>query len=181
MYSDLRRRFSIGCGEITGPLLHRVPLNVLKAADGGHRLSFLEYADFFTDPHPRLLESRTIDLPRDKVGRRYYASSKNPPILHRKETLVGPKHISYPLWKAMTEEEESAGLYENPKTIGFKANWDSLLSKKGLAYDGHHLIRTGPEKDPVHNKQAPEVHRHKTAIKRYGFSRPIQTILSTAC
>ena len=162
----LRVRYSIGSR-----------FNVLKAADGGQRISFLEYADFFTNPHPRLLESITIDLARDKVGRRYYANSKNPPILHRKETLVGPKHVSYPLWKAMTEEEESAGLYENPETIGFKGNWDSLLSKKGLAYDGHHLIRTGPEKDPVHNKQAPEVHRHKTAIKRYGFSRPIQTIL----
>lgn len=151
--------------------------NVLKAGGDGHRFSFLEYADFFTDPHPRLVESVTINLTNDKVGRRYYANSKNPPILHRKETLVGPKHKSYPSWKAMTEEEASAGLYENPETIGFKANWDSLLSKKGLAYDGHHLIRTGPEKDPAHNKQAPEVHRHKTAIKRYGFSRPVQTVL----
>lgn len=152
--------------------------NVLKAGVCAHRLSFLEYADFFTDPHPRLLESVRIDLARDKVGRRnHYANSKNPPILHRKETLVGPKHESYPSWKAMTEEEESAGLYENPKTIGFKANWDSLLSQKGLVYSGHKLIKTGSAIDPGNNKQAPEVHRHKTAIKRYGFSRPIQTVL----
>jgi DNA phosphorothioation-associated putative methyltransferase len=162
----LRRRYSIGSH-----------FNVLKADGGGLRISFLEYADFFTDPHPRLVESMTIDLAKDKVGRRYYANSKNPPILHRKETLVGPKHVSYPSWKAMTEEEESAGLYENPETIGFKANWDFLLSQKGLAYNGHKLIRTGPEKDSVHNKRVPEVHRHKTAIKRYGLSRPIQTVL----
>lgn len=162
----LRLRYSIGSR-----------FNVLKADSGGHRISFLEYADFFTDPHPRLVESMTIDLAKDKVGRRYYANSINPPILHRKETLVGPKHESYPSWKAMTEEEESARLYENPETIGFKANWDSLLSKKGLGYDGHHLIRTGPEQNPIHSKQAPEIHRHKTAIKRYGFSRPIRTIL----
>ena len=151
--------------------------NVLKADDSGSKFSFLKYADFFTAPHPRLVESVTIDLAIDKVGRRCYADSKNPPILHRKETLVGPKHEFYHLWRAMTAEEESAGLYENPKTIGFKANWDSLLSKKGLAYEGHQLIRTGPDEDPVHKKQAPEVHRHKTAIKRYGFSRPIQTVL----
>ena len=94
----LRVHYSVGCN-----------FNVLKADSGGHRISFLEYADFFTNPHPRLVASMTIDLARDMVGRRYYAKSINPPILHRKETLVGPKHESYPSWKAMTEEEESAG------------------------------------------------------------------------
>ena len=133
----LRVRYSIGSR-----------FNVLKAGDGGQRIPSWSTAIFSPTPTPGFLESITIDLARDKVGRRYYANSKNSPILHRKETLVGPKHVSYPSWKAMTEEEESAGLYENPETIGFKGNWDSLLSKKGLAYDGHKLIGTGSEKTP---------------------------------
>ncbi len=76
----------------------------------------------------------------------------------------------------MTKQEESYGLYTNTKTIGFKLNWEKLLNEKCLSYKGHKLIQSQtPDYKEVDVK--PIIDRHKTAITRYNFSKPIQGIL----
>jgi hypothetical protein len=37
--------------------------------------------------------------------------------------------------------EEAAGLFEDRQIIGFKKNWEALLQSRGLAFEGHRLIR----------------------------------------
>jgi len=150
--------------------------NVLKFAVSQFRISFLSYLSFFETPHPTLQFSSTINLATGKIRRFNYSKSDNPPILHRKETLLEPEHRLIPKFKALTEAEEAEGLYENTKIIGFKRNWDRLLAEKGLSYKGHKLIKRKPPKTPSPSCDI-KVKRHKTAIARYNFSKPIQTIL----
>ena len=66
--------------------------NVVKINRHKRRLSFLQYLDFDEDPFPTLNGAWAIDLHRNVVTFRSYASSLNPPILHRKELLVPNEH-----------------------------------------------------------------------------------------
>ena len=79
-------------------------------------------------------------------------------------------------YSALTEKEETFGLYGNPSTIGFKKNWETLLKQKGLYYEGH-TLHTSAEPESLEEDEDIEVHRHKTAITRYNFSKPVQSIL----
>lgn len=150
--------------------------NVLKFShDGG--VSFLRYPDFRERPHPELAESVRASLVTGKVSRLRYGSDGNPPILHRKELLVAPGDSDAAAWERLTEQEESAGLYDQPELIGFKGVWESLLKGKGLSYRGHDLIEveTGQSVEP---ECVPDpIHRHRTALFRTGLSKPIRLAL----
>lgn len=155
--------------------------NVIKFAPTAHRISFLAYPSFFDEPHPSLHASITVDFMTGKVRRHDYRNSDNPPILHRKETLLEDSHPLAALWRELTEAEEREGLYRNPRVIGFRRNWEALLAERGLSYEGHRIIRT----EVFQCLQAPEkahpevqVERHKTAIVRYDLSKPIQSLVS---
>jgi DNA phosphorothioation-associated putative methyltransferase len=149
---------------------------VIKFSLSQFRISFLSYPDFFQNPHPVLQSSVTVDLATGKIKRYDYSLSVNPPILHRKETLLGPNHPLIPKFQTLSKAEEAEGLFENAKIIGFKKNWERLLAAKGLSYKGHKLIKKKTRKD-VRPCNDIEVERHKTAVTRYNFSRPIQTVL----
>jgi DNA phosphorothioation-associated putative methyltransferase len=138
-------------------------------------VSFLEYRDYFTDPHPPLVKAIRVNLAAGKVKELEYDIHSNPPILHRKETLLPHDHPDRRRFAALTQQEEDAGLFDDPRTIGFRANWQSLLHDKGLGYEGHSLVRLKetsldllvPE-TPVH------VYRHRTAMTRSTLSKPVR-------
>jgi DNA phosphorothioation-associated putative methyltransferase len=100
------------------------------------KISLLCYPEFFESPHPELHHSITVDLVKGKARKHDYQDSVNPPILHRKETLLPPEHPLIGKFQRLTEAEEAEGLYTNSRTIGFKLNWESLLAEKGLGYSG---------------------------------------------
>jgi DNA phosphorothioation-associated putative methyltransferase len=150
--------------------------NVIKFAhDGG--VSFLQYPGFHKTPHPELSQSVRVSLVTGKVTRLRFGGDGNPPILHRKEAFLPGGDPIAEAWARLTAQEEAAGLYDYPVTIGFKAVWEGLLKDKCLAYRGHDLIEcdTGAsvEVQPV----APLVHRHRTALFRSGLSKPIRLAL----
>lgn len=162
---ELRSR--LGAGEA---------FNLIKFHLGEFKLSFLSYPDFYDNPHPELCESLTAHLATGRVRRHDYSKSHNPPILHRKETFLAPDHPLADIYSALTQAEEAEGLYEENHIIGFKRNWETLLLSKGLAYEGHRLIRmAGTTEEPEDDHVA--IKRHKTAIARHKLSRPIQTII----
>jgi DNA phosphorothioation-associated putative methyltransferase len=157
-----------------------IGFNVIKVDLRQNKISFLSYPDFLENPHPSLNSSVAVDLLTGAKRTRDFSESHNPPILHRKELLVGNNHPKYVDWKALTEAEEAQGLYDNTKVIGFRKNWEALLEKKGLAYDGHRLVRkSGGSSFESYSKKDSKVvvKRHKTAIKRYAFSKPLQTAI----
>lgn len=150
--------------------------NVIKFHLLEPTLSLLCYPDFFETPHPELQASITVKFASGKVRKYDYRESPNPPILHRKETLLPPYHPLAGEFRKLTAAEEAEGLYQNPRIIGFKLNWESLLADRGLAYSRHELIKIAAQAAAGEEKPV-AVQRHKTAISRHKFSRPIQTIL----
>ena len=93
--------------------------NVIKLEPRRNKVSFLYYPDFAEAPHPALEAAVAVDLKTSTRRTIDFSKSHNPPILHRKELLVGPEHPKYADWGALTKAEESNGLYENTKIIGF--------------------------------------------------------------
>jgi DNA phosphorothioation-associated putative methyltransferase len=150
--------------------------NVIKFSRSSIKISFLKYPDFLNLPHPTLYSSITVNFSKGTARTINYSNSLNPPILHRKETMVHPEHPLFSKFKALTKAEEAAELYENTKVIGYKKSWEALINKKGLKYAGHSLVKIGTKCDKITKKKL-KIERHKTAIARYNFSRPIQSLL----
>ena len=153
--------------------------NVLKFRTNEFKISFLAYPSFNDCPHPPLEEAVTIDLTLNKVRRQSYQKNQNPPILHRKEHFLPLDHPDREIYSKLTRDEENAGLFVSPKTIGFKLNWENLLRTKGLRFEGHLLIEDSTEigRGQEEGKRKPKIDRHKTAMTRYDLSKPIKSLL----
>lgn len=160
-------------------IAYQVPeaFNLLKFRLDELKVSFLHYPDFFDVAHPALHEAVTIDLAHGKLRRTDYSKHANPPILHRKEAFLPRHHRRWPVFSALTEAEEAAGLYENTTTIGFLLNWQRLLAQKSLAIEGHTLRKVANHASPTSGAKAVEIDRHKTALTRYDLSKPAKTLL----
>ena len=115
--------------------------NVIKLHVGEPRVSYLSYPEFESDPHPALAEALTVHLQTFRVRERDYRGSRNPPIIHRKETFVGPDHPLHGKFARLTRLEEAKGLFEDPAHIGTRVGWERVLSEKGLTLRGHRVVR----------------------------------------
>ena len=119
-------------------IVGEVAYDVLKIAQEGRALSFLAYRDFDADPHPSLNHSVRVYLPKATYEIREYG--ENPPILHRKDTLVAPSYPHYETFRRLTEQEETLGLLSLPN-IGYRSGWLQLLQEKGLTIRGHEVVQ----------------------------------------
>ncbi len=117
----------------------KVDYDIVKIRTDGRAVSFLAYDRFYEDPHPALRSSVRVYLPKTEYDIRDYRDSSNPPILHRKETLVGRDHPGYAEFERLTKEEDALGLLSSPD-IGYRQQWDMLLRERGLAVDGYRVI-----------------------------------------
>lgn len=164
--------------------------NLIKFRTDEMKVSFLCYPSFMDDAHPALRRAVTIDLASGRARHTDYAPNLNPPILHRKEAFLPLDHPRRAVFAALTQAEESAGLYEHPATIGFKLNWERLLQQKGVIIEGHDLrnleisqARSGPLPEQGREgiggfpRGSVLVNRHKTALTRYELSKPVKTLL----
>lgn len=139
------------------------------------KLSFLAYPDFYTYPYPALNTSCTVDVPTGKIRIANYTKSENPPILHRRETFFINPPIQHDEFVRFTSEGESAGLYEQTRTIGFRKNWHKLITNKGYYLDEAGALLPLASKVPtnVEEQTSKKIERHKTAIKRDNLSTPM--------
>jgi len=117
----------------------QVNYDVVKIATDGRAVSFLDYEDFDGNPHPPLLRSLRVFLPRASFGIRDYRGSDNPPILHRKDAFVGAHYPLFAKFRQLTEQEEALGLLSQPD-IGFSASWQSILDARGLTIVDHQVV-----------------------------------------
>ena len=154
--------------------------NILKLYKRDFKVAFLNYPEFDSYSYPALNHSYTVDLAKLTVRKASYENSDNPPILHRKETFVKPDYKLRPYFTEITAEGEKIGLYENPRSIGFKKNWERLISNKGFYLDEEGRLK--PKTERVVDASVPqslediEVERHKTAIDRNQLSQPMQIL-----
>ena len=150
--------------------------NIAKFFRRDFKVSLLSYPTFLDESYPALASSVTIDLVRKKSRKTDYSKSENPPILHRKETLIAPEHPAFSEFATITQEGESLGLYEKSTRIGFKKSWDRLISNKGYTLvDGHIVPKAhGSTKSTPEELDDVRIDRHRTAIDRDRLSSPMQ-------
>lgn len=152
--------------------------NIIKLFKRDFKVTLLNYPDFDTYAYPALHGSHTIDL--SKLSYRFadYSDSENPPILHRKEAFVLEEHPLQKKFIEYTREGERIGLYEKPRIIGFKRNWEKLILSKGYTLDSEGRLCKKTPKIQLENTKSEEViiERHKTAIDRNQLSQPMRIL-----
>ena len=158
-----------------------VNVNVAKVNLRTGRLSLLEYADFETAPFPTLTGSWICEPGSSSPpAYRSYASSLNPPILHRKELLVPAFHPGREKWLQLTATAESLGLFDDTQTIGFRLNWERLIESKGYQLVGNEFQPLGNDvevaADVEPTRSGNPIQRHLTALTRGGLSAPVQLL-----
>jgi DNA phosphorothioation-associated putative methyltransferase len=129
------------------------------------RLSLMLYEDFDAVAFPALLSASSYDPASGAFETSDYSGRENPPILHRKETLLPPDDPRLPAFLAVTRKAEEKGLFADTKRIGTRAVWQRMLSEAGLRTEGPRLVSA--DEAPV------EVSREKTALARTGLSQPV--------
>ncbi len=129
--------------------------NIVKLHRLKKQVSYLSYPDFDTNPHPGCAGSLVVPLQSFDVRYRNYAASENPFILHRKEEFVSSEYPLRDRFAKLTRQEERAGLFEEARTIGTRAGWESALEMRSLRLVGHQL-RKGrkPTRDANSQRQA---------------------------
>ena len=159
-----------------------VPLfNVLKINEKLRRVSFLYYENFDTDAFPVLADAWTYNEVANETAYRSYRTSRNPPILHRKELLVDASHPNYNDWAKLTANAERLGLFETPTTIGFKYNWYKLIHSKGYKLENNEFLPLGNDDseaaDFSEDLESANIKRHLTALNRVNLSAPVQLLI----
>ncbi len=147
--------------------------NLIKLFKKEFRVSLLHYPDFYSDSYPALRQSVNVNLKKLSHRITKYDESDNPPILHRKETMVLPDNEYYKHFRLLTEEGENAGLYANSHLIGFKNSWNNLISHHGYALVDGRIV--GSELSLKKEKSV--IDRYKTALVRYELSAPIKSLV----
>ena len=116
-----------------------IPYEVVKIALDGKTISFLHYPHFDDDPHPALFGSIKVYLPRASFSIRSYRNASNPPILHRKETLVLRSYAFHDKFRQLTEQEEKHGLLSSSE-IGYRQSWQTLLYSRAFSFHDQQLV-----------------------------------------
>ncbi|MBV9023106.1 MAG: DNA phosphorothioation-associated putative methyltransferase [Streptomycetaceae bacterium] len=114
---------------------------VAKLCHRGRAVSWLDYPDFDSDPHPRLMTSYQVDLTTFETSHHSYGNRDNRPLLHRKHEFLHPDDPDAAKYRRLTEAEVRAGLYTHPHLIGTEKGWESELARCGRALRGHRLVR----------------------------------------
>ncbi|MEZ9741721.1 DNA phosphorothioation-associated putative methyltransferase [Vibrio splendidus] len=147
--------------------------NLVKLFKKEFRLSLLHYPNFYTDSYPALEQSLNVDLSKLSHKITGYRESENPPILHRKETMVLPTSEYYGHFVSLTQEGENAGLFENSRLIGFKRSWENLIARNGYELVDGRLFRCSF----VTTQEETGIDRYRTAIVRHELSAPMKTLV----
>lgn len=141
------------------------------------KISYLFYPDFDTDAHPALQASIQINLETGEVKHFDYSNSENPPVLHRKETLVTPDYPNYDKFSRLTRSEEKWGLLDNTSAIGTREGWRKYLGYCGVEIRDHAVVEL--VKDENSDFSVPQIERHKAAISRNSLSKPMRLLVES--
>ncbi len=153
--------------------------NVIKYPSNGQYVSLLSYIDFLDSPFPALAYSYRIDLTTERVEKRNYQHSFNPPILHRKELLLSADHPRQAEFHELTQTAEQLGLFDNPVTIGFQKNWETLIAASGFQLINGQFVAIGNQEGDstaLAKVETTTVSRHLTALSRNNLSAPMQCL-----
>jgi DNA phosphorothioation-associated putative methyltransferase len=104
------------------------------------KIAYLFYPDFDTEAHPVLQAVMEIDLRDLRVSYYDYSDDYNPPILHRKDSLVLPDYPLYEKFATLTRQEEDRGLLDDWQAIKNYRGWLHCLEQHCTEIKGHRLF-----------------------------------------
>ena len=177
-WTDLRSRKALEEATRIARLSPRA-FNVVKFdGEPPQRVSLLAYEDFDASAFPTLLDSWTVDFSRQRCAHRSYRTSRNPPILHRKELLLAPDDPRRQMFAQLTEELQRRDLFKKANSIGFRREWEKRLAIAGIVIEDHKVVVQDREAAQRLNENccSSPVDRHRTAIVRSGLSAPMQAL-----
>ncbi len=126
-----------GCASRTIGRMEEVTL--IKFHIRKPKISYLFYPDFDTEPHPLLHTSMQIDL-QDLHVSYWEHDPENPPVLHRKETLVTTDYPFYEKFARLSRQEQDWGLLDEPNNIRYLQGWLKYLENHCATFKGHFLV-----------------------------------------
>jgi hypothetical protein len=129
----IRRQIGLAAAAVPGRAW-----NVAKVT--GSAVSLLLYEDFGEAAFPALLAAARIGPKGGPATCTDYRNRANPPILHRKETLLplsDPRRAAY---AAVTRTAEDHGLFAEPHRIGTRQAWLARVAAAGLEILGTELV-----------------------------------------
>ncbi|SHN52827.1 DNA phosphorothioation-associated putative methyltransferase [Geodermatophilus obscurus] len=130
-----------GCATI---LVGRVDsADVIKLNRIDRKVTYLSYPAFDTEAHPALAASIRCDLKSFDVRVRDFQSYANPPVLHRKDSIVPLDYPARGKFARLTKQEERAGLL-GAADIGNRHAWENRLQAAGFVVRGHRLLKMKP-------------------------------------
>ncbi|OCR02786.1 DNA phosphorothioation-associated methyltransferase [Oscillatoriales cyanobacterium USR001] len=113
---------------------------VIKFHTQKPKISYLFYPDFDTDPHPALNTAMHIDLRDLSVNYEEYFHLPNPPILHRKDTLVTPNYPQYNKFAQLSQQEEYLGILDDINAVKRRREWEKCLQEHCVKIKNHRLL-----------------------------------------
>ena len=121
-------RVVLGCAQ---RLLGEIPAtNIVKIFRSKPEISWLEYPEFDSNPHPWFNQSWHLDLQRQQLRTVRFGHRANRPILHRIHEFVSESHPQFSAWKCLTQKEEQAGLFRDTASIGTEEGWAACQARK---------------------------------------------------
>ncbi|OAI06200.1 DNA phosphorothioation-associated putative methyltransferase [Methylomonas methanica] len=177
---DFEVQQTVKAAEVLAHLKPGLDYNVIKYDGKSEMLSLLWYPNFFEGPFPALETSFRIDLTMQRVEKRSYQTSLNPPILHRKELLLSRDAPNYQQFTQLTETAEQLGLFDDTIRIGFKQAWDALIREKGFQIIDNQFLPIGNDESTdsltFESVESTSISRHLTALSRSNLSAPMQCL-----
>lgn len=137
--------------------------NLIKFHIKTPKISYLYSPDFDLEPHPTLSTCMQIDLRDLQVSYQAY-DGPNPPILHRKETLVTPEYPHYQQLVRLSDQEEKWGLLDNFRLIRTRLGWLKCLEDHCAEIRGYRVYwRT--DADPYRVKLVRSARRSRKKLQ----------------
>lgn len=119
------------------------PSTVVKLHLDQPTVSYLEFPDFDSTPHPELRRGFIVHVDHLRCDMHDYSNRADRPILHRKELFLAQADPRRKRFEALTRQEVAAGLYNSATSIGTRRVWERLLADRRLDYRGHRLVKAG--------------------------------------
>ncbi len=112
--------------------------NLIKFHIKSPKISYFYSPDFDLETHPTLKTCMQISLRDLHVTYQSY-DGPNPPILHRKHTLVTADYPQYEQLTKLSQQEENWGLFDNFRAIRTRLGWLKCLEEHCAEIRGYRV------------------------------------------
>jgi DNA phosphorothioation-associated putative methyltransferase len=120
--------------------------NIIKFYYNKPKISYLYYPEFDAVAHPILQTTMEIDLKTLAILYNDLSEHSNPPILHRKDSLVASDYPYYENFYRLTCQEEKLGLLKDSNSIRRLKGWLECLSNHQVKIKKHKITKSSRRK-----------------------------------